>query len=522
MVRGGDGSIAVAWKPADLVIPSAEGVWKSLTYIATALPGGATCTTSGATSCTIDGLTNGRAYTVTVVGVYNWFSYSGPVVGETPASDPSASAMPRVGSTVPGAPSRPSVTAGPRQIDVEWGAPITAGGSDMTRYTATAQPGGATCTTTGAIRCTIVGLNHDIQYTVTVSATNTVGTGPASDASDAVAPVASAPDAPRTPVARNAPGQIDVDWVAPASDGGSTITGYTATAQPGGATCTTTGTTGCTITGLDDATQYTVTVTATNDAGTGLPATAVVVTTPPVAPSAPRSPQVTALPGRIDVVWLPPTSSGGSEVTGYTATAQPGGASCATTGATECTITGLVNGTTYTVTVVASNVAGPGPGSAPSDTATPKAATSPLRPASGEPGEPSGIVLVPEQLGTPSAPVPGAGSPSGTPSIVGFNLTPRTLVPGIGSSIAYTLSEPAAVTLTFTFDRGRTAGSRVVFRIAAGRAGATAGSSRLRLLYSRASARTKRAGTWKVRIEARTAHGAVSAKTLSIKVKTAA
>ena len=95
-------------------------------------------------------------------------------------------------------------------------------------------------------------------------------------------------------------------------------------------------------------------------------------------------------------------------------------------------------------------------------------------------------------------------------------------MPGIGSSIAYTLSEPAAVTLTFTFDRGRTAGSRVVFRIAAGRAGATAGASRLRLLYSRASARTKRAGTWKVRIEARTAHGAVSAKTLSIKVKTAA
>ena len=60
----------------------------------------------------------------------------------------------------------------------------------------------------------------------------------------------------------------------------------------------------------------------------------------------------------------------------------------------------------------------------------------------------------------------------------------------------------------------------MVHRIPAGRPGALAGDTRIRVIYSRASARTKRAGTWTVKIEARTANGAVASKTLSIKVKT--
>ena len=62
--------------------------------------------------------------------------------------------------------------------------------------------------------------------------------------------------------------------------------------------------------------------------------------------------------------------------------------------------------------------------------------------------------------------------------------------------------------------------SRVVYRMAAGRPGAVAGATRIRLLYDHASAERKRAGIWKVRIEARTANGMVATRTISIRVQT--
>ena len=59
-------------------------------------------------------------------------------------------------------------------------------------------------------------------------------------------------------------GQVAVSWTAPVDDGGYSITGFTVTAAPGGKTCTTTGATSCTVSGLSNGTAYTFTVTATN------------------------------------------------------------------------------------------------------------------------------------------------------------------------------------------------------------------------------------------------------------------
>jgi len=74
---------------------------------------------------------------------------------------------------------------------------------------------------------------------------------------------------------------VAVFWTAPASTGGSVITGYTVTASPGGQTCTwTSGPLTCTVTGLTNGTPYTFTVTATNGQGTG----------PASAPSSPVTP----------------------------------------------------------------------------------------------------------------------------------------------------------------------------------------------------------------------------------------
>ena len=68
---------------------------------------------------------------------------------------------------------------------------------------------------------------------------------------------------------------------------------------------------------------------------------------------------VAAVPGdgRVAVSWTPPTQTGGSDLVSATAVASPGGASC-TTASTACEITGLTNGTTYTVAVTVTNAAG--------------------------------------------------------------------------------------------------------------------------------------------------------------------
>ena len=57
-----------------------------------------------------------------------------------------------------------------------------------------------------------------------------------------------------------------VTWTAPASTGGAPITGYTVTASPGGATCTTTQLS-CEISGLSSGVDYTYSVIATNAIG---------------------------------------------------------------------------------------------------------------------------------------------------------------------------------------------------------------------------------------------------------------
>jgi alpha-tubulin suppressor-like RCC1 family protein len=96
-------------------------------------------------------------------------------------------------------------------------------------------------------------------------------------------------------------------------------------------------------------------------------------------PQAPAS--VEAVPGgaTATVSWAAPASLDGGKLTGYTATAFPGGTACATTGATTCTITGLTNGaTTYTITVIARTTAGDSGTSASATFTTTPAPTGPI------------------------------------------------------------------------------------------------------------------------------------------------
>ena len=90
--------------------------------------------------------------------------------------------------TVPDAPTGVTASPGNGRISVGWLAPVSNGRSAIKGYTATANPGGGKCSTAGTRACTIGSLHNGTAYTVTVTATNAIGTSPASAPSATVTP----------------------------------------------------------------------------------------------------------------------------------------------------------------------------------------------------------------------------------------------------------------------------------------------------------------------------------------------
>ena len=168
----------------------------------------------------------------------------------------------------------------------------------------------------------------------------------------------SAPDAPTIGTATAGNGQATITFSAPGSDGGSPITGYTATSNPGGKTGTCSASP-CTVTGLTNGTAYTFTVTATNANGTSASSSA----SNSVTPTAPLT-TLTYSAGTYDFTKGQADSTGtpthdGGPLTGCTVSPTlPGGL---TISPTDCTISGtpaVLQTLPVSYTVTASNASG--------------------------------------------------------------------------------------------------------------------------------------------------------------------
>ncbi|NKZ42433.1 Ig-like domain-containing protein [Shewanella algae] len=266
-----------------------------------------------------------------------------------------------VNAVVPGAPTSVSAVASDASATVSFSAPASTGGAAISSYTVTSSPGGLTASGAGS-PLTVSGLSNGTDYSFTVSASNTAGTGPTSSPSNTVTPKAS------QSISFNNPG---------AQSFGTTPT-LTATASSGLTPVFSSNSTGvCTITttgtlSFVSAGSCSINADQAGDSGyNAAPTVTQSFTVNAVVPGAPMSVNAVASDASATVSFSAPASTGGAAISSYTVTSSPGGLTASGT-TSPLTVSGLSNGTGYSFTVSASNIAGTGPASSPSNTVTPE------------------------------------------------------------------------------------------------------------------------------------------------------
>jgi len=331
---------------------------------------------AGATSLAVTGLTNGTAYRFQVRALNS--------VGASPYSAFSTAVTP---SALPGVPALGTVTPGNASATVTWTAPASSGASAITGYSIRVYRSGSLINTIAVpatpLSRTFTGLINNQPHTFAIAAVNASGTSAYSAQSAPVTPTVGAP--PGTPAfgaitAGNA--SATVNWTAPASTGGSAITGYSIRVYRSGSLINTIAVPATplsrTFTGLTNGAPHTFAIAAVNAGGTSpySAQSAAVTPTAGAVPGAPTISSVTAGNATATVNWAVPASTGGSAISGYSIRVYRSGTLINTVAVAASprsrTFTGLINGQPHTFAVAAVNAGGTGAYSAQSAAVTPK------------------------------------------------------------------------------------------------------------------------------------------------------
>lgn len=319
------------------------------------------------TPVVISGLTNGTAYTV--------YLRARNSVGPGTASS-GVSGTPR---TTPGAPTIGTITPGNGQLSVAFTAPASDGGSAITEYKWSVDGTTYTSRAGTANPIVITGLTNGTAYTVRILAVNAAGDGTVATAGATATP-STTPGTPTSVAITPGNAQLSVAFTAP-SNGGSAITDYDYSTD-GGSNFKSGSTNASpivitTVSGssaaLTNGTSYNVQIRARNANGTGTPTTSTAAT-PRTVPGAPTIGTITPGNGQLSVAFTAPASDGGSAITGYKWSIDGSNYTLRAGTTNPIVITGLTNGTAYTVRILAVNDAGDGAVATAGSTATPRGA----------------------------------------------------------------------------------------------------------------------------------------------------
>ena len=298
----GDGRVGVSWQP-----PAGDGGKPVLGYTVSwsTSDGGAGSAETTATNHTIEGLTNGVTYDITVVAVNE--------IG-TSAASPPAEATP---AHIPGAPVAVRAGREDSRLHVSWDPPASDGGLQVTGYSVlwVSPDGVVDSAETTATSHTIGGLTNGVTYGITVAAINEVGSSVTADPVRATP--ARAPDAPARAEIAMGHESLLVSWAPPLNDGGLPVRFYTLTwtAPDGAAASIDTTHTSHAIEDLIGGAAYRIDISAGNEVGVS-PVPLSAQATPQHAPTiataqalAPPGPQATADPPMPEQVTEAPAAA---------------------------------------------------------------------------------------------------------------------------------------------------------------------------------------------------------------------
>ena len=283
--------------------------------------------------------------------------------------------------SVPGAPTIGVITPSSTQLSVAF----TAGTGTVTNYKYSLNGGGfiAFSPVDTVTPVVITGLTNGTAYSVVLRASNANGDSASSNAVSSTP--RTTPGAPTIgTITYPSSGTISIPFTAPASDGGSAITNYAYSTNNGGAFTTVAATSPITISGLTNGTAYQVIIRAINAAGNGANTTMVSLT-PYTTPAAPTIGAITYPSSGTVSAAFTAGATNGNAITNYEYSTDGSTWTLRAGTTSPISISGLTNGTTYTLRIRAVNAAGSGATQTPGTAVTPRTV----------PDAPTGVTVTP-------------------------------------------------------------------------------------------------------------------------------